>query len=93
MENNRKTELNNFLDYIPENNLVAIYYIDKSLNIPHYTIYDYSEIPLLREKAKHFNNDLEDDLIKVLQWRTSDSKDYLTGVYDGLIDATDEAVL
>lgn len=92
MENNRKSELNNFLEYIPENHSVAIYYLDKSLNIPHYTIYDYSEISLLREKVKHFNNDLEDDLMKVLQWRSSESKDYLTGVYDGLMDATDEVI-
>lgn len=82
----KKSELIKFLDYVQENHSVGIYYLDKTMNIPHYSIYKYNELDVLRGKIKNFNADLDDDLIKVLMWRSSDSLDYLTGVYDGIME-------
>lgn len=81
----RKTELLNFLKYLQLCKYVGIYYVDKTMGIVHYSVYSNENIDVLREKLKTFNDSLDDDMLKILLWKVSDSKEYLTGVYDGLV--------
>jgi len=82
---NRKQELLNFIKCVRDGQLVGVYYLDKPMNIVHYFVYSYSDLDALQDKLRPFNNQLDDDFIKILLWKVSDSQEYLDGVYDGLI--------
>ena len=86
---NRKKDLQSFLDTVPSNHFVGLYYKDLNLNISHYSIYKYSDISILREKLEKFNSDLDDGLIRVLLWKSAETEEYLTGVYDGVTASDD----
>ena len=82
---NRKQELINFIKCVKEGQLVGVYYLDKPMGIVHFFIYSYQDLEQLLAKIKPFNNQLDDDFIKILLWKASDSEEYLSGVYDGLV--------
>lgn len=81
----KKAELINYIDAVPDDFSIGVYYLDKMLNILHYNIYKKSESENLLEKVEKFDNNLEDDFIRVESWRSSPSLDYLVGIYDGLL--------
>ena len=81
----RKTELLNFLKYLQPGHLVGIYYLDKTMGIVHFSIYSEDTLNVLQDKLKTFNDQLDDAMLKILLWKASDSQDYLTGVYDGIV--------
>lgn len=85
MENTRKNDLLMFLDYVPDGNLVGVYYVDKVLDLIHYSVYEKSDFGTLKEKIELFNDDLDDSVMQILSWEQSDSEPYLVGVYDGLV--------
>ena len=80
----RKSELLNFIDHLAPTSKVGIYYVDKELNIKHYSIYSYDGLDVLHNKLNSFDEDLDDKLIRIITWAESETDDYLLGIYEGL---------
>ena len=87
---NRKQELLTFLDYVLKDQLVGVYYLDKMMGIVHYSIYSDDSINVLKEKLSALPETLEDDMLKILLWKTGESEEYLIGVYEGIVMAEKE---
>ena len=87
----KKQELIDFLNSVPEDHAVGIYYLDKQLNILHYNLYKKDDVHILIEKLPKYNNNLEDDFIQIKLWKSSPSLNYLVGVYDGLVNVETDA--
>ena len=85
MENTRKQKFIDFVQFTDDAQLIGVYYLDKLLNIIHYSIYSFEDRARLIDEIKKLDDGLEDDLIKIHLWLASESKDYLIGVYDGLV--------
>ena len=81
----KKAEITKYIENVPENFSIGIYYLDKMLNILHYSVYNKETVDQLKEKIEKFDNNLEDEFLHIVSWKSSPSVDYLVGIYDGLL--------
>ena len=82
----KKKELLSFIDGVPPGKLIGIYYLDKLLDIVHYSVFDQDHHCELVKKVEAMRDSLEDDIVSVIHWRVGISLDYLRGVYDGIVE-------
>ena len=54
------------------------------MNIPHFSVYRKSDCSVLFSKLEKLNDNLENDLLRVISWKQGATREYLTGIYDGL---------
>ena len=82
----RKEDLIEFITLVPADHKVGIYYIDKELKILHFKVYTVAEIPQLKKVLNLLDDDLEDQVIRVMDWKSSMSEQQLTEIYDKKVD-------
>lgn len=82
----RKEDLIEFLTLVPADHKVGIYYMDKEFKILHYKVYANVEIPLLKKTLTLLDDELEDQVIRVMDWKSSLAEQQLTQIYDDMVE-------